>query len=141
MKQETDPLPNNHVVGVLTTSNESGLRGELARAGFPDMHVMTADDFGQVEPSADHANPVARIFHQLFDHLSEESGYLEQYIEEARRGNRVIAVKVQDDDAAEAARQILERKGVMDIRFFGELVVRDMTPKTNPSALSDRLPG
>lgn len=141
MKQETGPIPDNHVIGVLTTSDDSGLRNELTRAGFPDIEVMTAEDVERkVDPAAEHANPLARIIYQLINHLSEQSAYLEQYEEEALRGNRVIAVKVQDDETAEAAGQILGRHGVMDIRFFGRFAVRDMTPESNPSAASDQLP-
>jgi hypothetical protein len=35
---------------------------------------------------------------------------------------------------------VLERHHVVDLRFFGRLAVRDLTPDTNPSAASDRLP-
>jgi len=141
MSQKTSPIPDNHVIGVLTTSDVSGIRSELTRAGFPEVHVMTSDDVErQLDTAEAHANPVSRIIHEFANHLSEEPAYLEQYEEEARRGNKVIAVKVQDDDTAEAAGQILGRHGVMDIRFFGRLAVRDMTPESNPSASSDRLP-
>jgi len=141
VKEETGPIPDNHVIGVLQSSDEDALRRDLADAGFPDVKVMGADDIDrEVDPDAEHANPVVRIIYRVVNHLSEQVAYLDQYEAAARMGNRVIAVRVEDDDTAQAAGQILGRHGVVDIRFFGKLAVRDMTPDSNPSAASDRLP-
>ena len=141
MKHETGPIPDNHVLAVLNTSDEDGIRRELHSAGFQEVNFMTHRGVGrEVDPGAEHANPVSRLIYLLMNHLSEQRRYLEQYEEEARNGNRIAAVRVEDDAEARAVAEVLGRHGAVNIRFFGKLAVTDLTPQTNPSAASDRLP-
>ena len=141
MKQETGPIPDNHVLAVLTTSDEDAIKRELQGAGFDDVNFLTQQGVEQeVDPGAERANPVARLIYLLINHLSEQRRYLEQYEEEARKGNRVVAVRVEDEAGARAVAEALARYGAVNIRFFGKLAVTDLTPQTNPSAASDQLP-
>jgi hypothetical protein len=134
-------VPDNHVIAVLKSSNEAVLQEKLVQAGYPEILFMGVEEFRtKVDPDAVQANPLARLLHRLVNHLSEQIAYLEQYQEEARRGNRIITVQVQDDDDAHAVGQILAEHGAVNIRSFGRLVVHDLTPETNPSASSDQVP-
>jgi hypothetical protein len=141
MKQETGPIPDNHVLAVLTTSDEDAIKRELHGAGFDDVNFLTQQGVEQeVDPGAERANPVARLIYLLINHLSEQRRYLEQYEEEARKGNRVVAVRVEDEAGSRAVAEVLARYGAVNIRFFGKLAVTDLTPQTNPSVASDQLP-
>jgi hypothetical protein len=141
MKQETGPIPDNHVLAVLTTSDEDAIKRELHGAGFDNVNFLTQHGVEEeVDPGAERANPVARLIYLLVNHLSEQRRYLEQYEEEARKGNRVVAVRVEDEAGSRAVAEVLARYGAVNIRFFGKLAVTDLTPQTNPSVASDQLP-
>jgi hypothetical protein len=83
---------------------------------------------------------VERILQRLSNHLSEETQFLDQYEEAVRNGQTVVAVKADGDDEVERAREVLQRHGAMNIRYFGRLAVSDLTPDSNPSARSDEPP-
>ena len=64
---------------------------------------------------------------------------MQQYERAADKGLDIIAVKVEDHDDAERAKDVLLRFGTTDIRFFGRFAVTDLTPTSNPSAPSGEI--
>jgi hypothetical protein len=133
-----EQLPNNHVVGVINGAEAAeAARCELQQAGFFGAYLFEGDDVTMVmDPKGERAGPIASIFKAIQDHLSEEPNYLAQYQEEAKAGNEVIAVKADNQEQADAIREILERHGARNIRFFGRLAVADLTPASNPTPRS-----
>jgi hypothetical protein len=93
-----------------------------------------------MDPKGEQAGPISSLFKAIQDHLSEEPNYLAQYQEEARSGNEVLALKVDSREHTEAVREILERHGARNIRFFGRLAVSDLTPASNPTPRSAESP-
>lgn len=141
MRQESGAIPHNHVIGVLKSRDEDAIRRDLNAAGYADVLFLTQREVEEkVDPEAENANPLVRLIYQFANHLSEQASYLEQYEESARKGNHVVAVRVDDDDGAQQVKEILLDHDVVDLRYFGKLAVKDLTPDTNPSATSDRLP-
>jgi hypothetical protein len=129
-------IPNNHVVGVLSgRKSVDDAVGKLRRAGYDDVLVMH-----HVDATGEGVNPLSALMEKLAGHLSDETGYLDQYKEATEKGDVVVAVGADQGDEADRARDILELEGAVNVRYFGRLAVTDMTPPTNPSAPSDEVP-
>lgn len=140
--QEKEHIPDNHVVAVISgqQASEAAAR-DLQSRGFGHALLFHGDEVAEkVDPKGEHSGPIGRVVKAVQDHLSEEPDYLEQYQEEARAGNEVVAVRVDDRDQAEAVKEILEQHGARNVRFFGKLAVTDLSLTTNPSARSTEAP-
>jgi hypothetical protein len=129
-------IPDNHVVGVVSGSKsvDDAVR-HLKQAGFEDVLVMR-----RVDAAGEGTNPLKGLMERLAGHLSDETGYLDQYKEATEAGSTVLAVGAEQGEEADKARDILELEGAINVRYFGRLAVTDMTPETNPSAPSDEAP-
>jgi hypothetical protein len=137
MTKET--IAPNHVVAVVASRDKaSEIAGEVEAAGLPEAIVITDDQVGE-RLEAESTLPM-RVFQRMFNHLSEEINYLNQYEEAARRGQTVVAVKAENDDEVETAKGILSKHGAVDIRYFGRMAVSDLTPDSNPSATQGDVP-
>ena len=135
MTQETK-IPANHVVGVVSGDGSvDRAKKALERDGFDEVLVMD-----RVDATGEGVNPISGFIEKLAGHLSDQTGYLDQYKEQTEAGGTVIAVKVHDHEAAEQARATMELMGAVNIRHFGRFAVSDLTPETNPSAPSSDLP-
>ena len=129
-------IPNNHVVGVLSgRKSVDDAVGRLRRAGYDDVLVMH-----RVDATGDGVNPLTALMEKLAGHLSDETGYLDQYKAATEKGDVVVAVAADQGEEADRARDILELEGALNVRYFGRLAVTDMTPPTNPSAPSGEAP-
>jgi hypothetical protein len=93
-----------------------------------------------LDAKGEHSGPLAKLVRVVQDHLSEQTDYLAQYEAEAREGNVVLAVPVEKREQADAVRDVLERHGGRNIRFFGKLAVSDLSPLSNPTPRSDSSP-
>jgi hypothetical protein len=135
-------VPNNHVLAVLSGEAAADVaRKALEREGYETTVVFRGDEVAEtIDPKGEHSGPLGFIVKAVEDHLSEEQTYLAQYQEEARAGKEVVAVPVEDRDHADAARDVLERHGAQNIRYFGTLAVHDLTPETNPSTRAAESP-
>jgi hypothetical protein len=137
MTRET--IPGNHVVALVkNAATGSAVADELSAAGFE--RAIVVDDSRVGERLEAESGTVERILQRLSNHLSEETQFLDQYEEAVRNGQTVVAVKADGDDEVERAREVLQRHGAMNIRYFGRLAVSDLTPDSNPSARSDEPP-
>jgi hypothetical protein len=135
MSEETK-IPYNHVVGVIGGGKSvDGAVNKLREAGYEDVRVMS-----RVEAAGEGVNPLQAFIETMAGHLSDETGYLDQYKEAAEAGSTVLAVGAEQGEPADRAREILELEGAVNVRYFGRLAVTDMTPETNPSAPSDEVP-
>ena len=135
MSNETK-IPTNHVVGVISGSHAvDDAIGRLHKAGYEDVLVMH-----HVDAAGEGVNPLEALIERLGGHLSDETGFLDQYQEATDRGDTVLAVGAEQGEEADRVREIMELKGAVNIRYFGRLAVTDMTPSTNPSATSDAVP-
>lgn len=135
MSNETK-IPNNHVVGVLSGSKSAdNAVGRLNRAGFDDVVVLH-----HVDQLGEGTNPLTALWEKLSGHLSDETGFRDQYQEATDRGDIVLAVAADQGKEADRVRELMELEGASNIRYFGRLAVTDMTPATNPSAPSDEVP-
>ena len=135
MSEETK-IPSNHVVGVLSGSKSiEDAVGKLNRAGFEDVLVMH-----KVDSAGEGVNPLTAFVEKLAGHLSDETGYLDQYREATEQGKVVLAVSADQGEEADKVREIMELEGAVNIRYFGRLAVTDMSIPTNPSAPSDYQP-
>jgi len=129
-------IPGNHVVGVISASKSvDEAVGRLRKAGFEDVLVMP-----HVDAKGEGTNPLSALVEKLTGHLSDETGYLDQYKEATESGGIVLAVGADQCEEADRVREILELEGAVNVRYFGRLAVTDMTPETNPSAPSDDAP-
>jgi hypothetical protein len=129
-------IPSNHVVGVIGGSKSAETAVvKLRRAGYEEVLVMH-----RVDGAGEGVNPLSALVERLAGHLSDETGFLDQYKEAAEKGDAVVAVGAEQGAPADKARDILELEGAVNVRYFGRLVVTDMTPNTNPSASSDEVP-
>jgi hypothetical protein len=131
-------VPDNHVVAVISGSKSAqALRDELKRGGYEETVVFRGEEVSlAMDAKGEHSNLLGQILKAVQDHLSEEPNYRAQYEEEARNGNQVIAVRVNDLDDARLVAEVLERYGARNVRFFGKLQVADLSPATNPTARS-----
>lgn len=137
MTRET--IPGNHVVALVKdVATGSAVADELSAAGFERPIVVNDARVG--ERLEAESGAVERILQRLSNHLSEETQFLDQYEEAVRNGGTVVAVKAAGEAEVERAREVLQRYGAMDIRYFGRLAVSDLTPDSNPSARSDEPP-
>jgi hypothetical protein len=135
MSNETK-IPNNHVVGVLSGSKSADdAVTRLNKAGFDDVVVMH-----HVDQLGEGTNPLTALWEKLSGHLSDETGFRDQYQEATDRGDIVLAVGADQGEEADKVREIMELEGASNIRYFGRLAVTDMTPSTNPSAPSSEVP-
>ncbi len=135
MGEETK-IPSNHVVGVISGSKSADdAVNRLHKAGYEDVLVMH-----HVDTMGEGVNPLSALLERLSGHLSDETGYLDQYQEATDRGDVVLAVGADHGEAADRVREIMELEGAANIRYFGKLAVTDMTPPTNPSAASSATP-
>ena len=131
MSNETK-IPSNHVVGVLSGSKSvDDAVGKLRKAGFEEVLVMT-----RVDAAGEGTNPISALWEKLSGHLSDETGFLDQYKEATENGKVVLAVGADQGEDADKAKQIMELEGGVNIRYFGRLAVTDMSIPTNPSAPS-----
>jgi hypothetical protein len=132
-----EDLPRNHVLAIID-GNEAAAKAalELQHAGFPETFVFHGDELSETVGAQDEkkGNFLTRALQSIPEHLSEESDFLDQYQEEAKKGGTVIAVKTEDRDRARIVGDILERHGARNARFFGGLMVTDLSATTNPSA-------
>ena len=138
----TENLTNNHLVAVID-GEESARQAaqELLASGFQDPVVLSGEEGArQIDAMGEHSGVFARIFSLVENHLSEATNFMKQYEEEARNGKQVVAVEVPGREQAEPARQVLERNGARNIRFFGKLAVTDLSPNSNPSARAEDSP-
>jgi hypothetical protein len=129
-------IPTNHVVGVI--SGEKSVNDAVERlhkAGYDDVLVLK-----HVDNLGEGGNPISALIERLSAHLSDETGYLDQYKAATEEGAVVLAVGADHGEDADKVREIMESKGAMNIRYFGKLAVSDMTPATNPSAPADAHP-
>jgi hypothetical protein len=135
-------IPNNHVIAVINGSDAAAqAAGELERLGFSQTHLFTGEEAKlAIDSKGENSGFATRILRAAQDHLSEETNYLAQYEEEARNGNDVLAVKVESQDQAREVKDLLEKHGARNVRYFGTLAVEDLTPETNPSARSQESP-
>ena len=135
MSDETK-IPTNHVVGVISGHRSvDDAVSRLNKAGYDDVIVMN-----RVDQLGEGTNPISSLLERLSGHLSDETGYLEQYKEATERGDVVLAVGAEQGEQADKVRELMELEGASNIRYFGKLAVTDMTPATNPSAPSDQAP-
>ena len=142
MSDQATKVPDNHVLAVLPSSGatESAM-SELRRNGFSESEVLRGEAGArEVDAKGDASGPIGKVVKLFADHLSEEQNFLAQYEEEARSGNPVLAVRVKNEQEADAAKEILEHYSARNIRFFGKLAVHDLTPATNASSRSEGSP-
>ncbi|MPZ49461.1 MAG: hypothetical protein GEU75_09225 [Dehalococcoidia bacterium] len=137
-QQQNETIPNNHVVAVISgPAAAEAVTRELQQDGFDQLLLFRGNDIAEtVDPKGENAGPLAKLVKAVQDHLSEEPNFLTQYQEEARNGNDVVAVQVQNKDQAYEVKEILERHGARNLRFFGLLSVTDLSPESNPSLRS-----
>lgn len=139
MEEQKKKVPDNHVLAVLGGSAET-LSKELRRLGY-DPVVFRGEEVAKiVDPVGERGGLLDTIIKRIQEHLSEERSFLEQYEAEARSGKQVIAVALDDPDQANAVREVLERHGAYNIRFFGRLAIHDLTPESNPTPSSEESP-
>jgi len=133
-----EQLPDDHVVAVIAGEDAAKqAASELHAAGFAETSLIEGDEATKIfDARGERSGALAKVVKAVQDHLSEEPNYLAQYQEEARSGNEIVAVKVDDHDQAETAKLILERHGARNIRYFGKLAVSDLSPGTNPTTRS-----
>jgi hypothetical protein len=141
-QQKQEHIPDNHVVAVINGDASAGPIGQsLEREGFDHNVLFRGNEIAEnIDPKGEHAGPLTKVLKGIQEHLSEQPNYLAQYQEEARKGNVVIAVQVENREQADTVRGILERSGAQNIRFFGKFAVHDLTPDTNPSYRSEESP-
>jgi hypothetical protein len=137
MTKET--IAPNHVLGVVSGEGAlEAIQKDLRGMGLPEPILVRDENVGE-RLEAESTLPM-RLLQRLFNHLSEETNYLNQYEEAARQGQTIVAVKADNEDEVELARKVLSRHGAVDIRYFGRMAVSDLTPESNPSAGSDEKP-
>jgi hypothetical protein len=137
MTKET--IAPKHVVAVIASPNKaSEVSREVQAGGLPEPIVITDENVGE-RLEAESSLPM-RVFQRIFNHLSEEINYLNQYEEAARQGQTVVAIKADNDEEVDRATEVLTKHGAVDIRYFGRFAVSDLTPDTNPSAGTDDQP-
>ncbi len=137
--KQNDHIPNNSVVAVIGgDAAADAAERDLKQHGFTHTRLFHGDEVtASMDPKGRALRIVGSVVKAVQDHLTEELNYLAQYQEEARNGNVVLAVQVDNLDKAEAVKSILEEHGAHNLRFFGTWAVHDLTPETNPSAPSE----
>jgi hypothetical protein len=132
-------IPSNHVMALVRgAASAVAVAEELRDHGLESPLIVSGERLSdRLEAES---GLVTRALQRLFGHLSEQTDYLHQYEEAVRRGNTVVAVRAEDDHEVQVAKQVFDKHGAADVRFFGQLAVRDLTPDSNPSAASDEIP-
>src|SRR4051812_46440552 len=114
-------LPKNYVIALLSSVSTAGETvADLARHGYGKTQIFEGDALhDKIDAKGGDTGGLGKIVKKVEDHFSEETNFLAQYEEEARRGNAVIAVHAGDRDHAEEVAAVLERHGARNLRFFG----------------------
>jgi hypothetical protein len=135
MSNQETKIPTNHVVGIINgdvTAREA--EEALRKAGFEETQIMT-----RVDAVGEGLNPISSLVERLAHHLSDDTGYLDQYQTATDQGSLIVSAKADEREDADRAAEILQFHGAVNIRYFGRLAIVDMTPTTNPSAPSDQV--
>jgi hypothetical protein len=139
-----EDLPRNHVLAVLD-GRDAAAKALIALrdAGFTETLELHGTELQEAVGSNDGktGNFLVRALKSIPEALSEEPAFLAQYQEEAGRGRSIIAVKASDHDKAEAIAAILRSCGARNVRFFGALMVSDLSGLGNPTANEAVAPG
>jgi hypothetical protein len=132
---------HGQVVAVISGGAEAqSAVNSLREGGFAGGAIYSGEELVEkVDAKGENAGLLTKALRAVQDHLSEETNYLHQYQEEARVGKQVVTVPAKDIHEAEQARDVLERHGAHNIRFFDSLAVVDLE-LTNPTARSDNQP-
>jgi hypothetical protein len=132
-----DDLPRNYVLAVVDGSDSAAKAViELERAGFHDTLVFKDEELQDTQDEKK-GNILSKALKLIPEHLSEESDYMEQYQEEAEKGSSIVAVRIASSDRVQVVGDILLRFGARNTRFFGGLMVTDLSAPSNPSARED----
>jgi hypothetical protein len=123
---------------VVTRAKTPEVRQELEQAGFAGSRPLLGDEAAEtLDAKGERGGLLDKLVKSVQDHLSEQPDYLAQYEAEAREGNVVLAVPVDERERAEAVKDVLQRHGARNIRYFGKLAVSDLTPTSNPTPRTD----
>jgi hypothetical protein len=103
---------HSRVLGVVKDPRTETLATDLRSAGFLDFEVMEP---GALLEQGGGPNTIAR----LKGEFNDDTAQIEHYEAQAREGNPIVTVGVDDEIQAERARDVLQRNQVTDIRYFG----------------------
>ena len=142
MSEQTRVSPRDHVFAVVPSPAAARASlNALVQHGFTETVLFEGEEAArELDAKGEHAGALEKVMKMIADHLSEQPNYLSQYQEEARNGNVVLAVRVSDSNEAMRVAELLEAQGARNIRYFGDLAVADLTPRSNPSTRSDESP-
>jgi hypothetical protein len=142
MSEQTRVSPRDHVFAVVPSRDAARTAIDtLMQQGYMESIVFEGNAIThEVDPKGERAGPIEKVLKMIGDHLSEQPNYLSQYQEEARNGNVVLAVRVENGEDAQRAGAILQQLGGHNIRYFGAMAVSDLSPLSNPSTRSEESP-
>jgi hypothetical protein len=115
-------MPGNRVIALVDDAETgSAVRDDLAAAGLEEATLVTGiDERLEVEDST-----LIRTLQRL-NSGTEETRYLDKYEEAVRQGQTLVAVRATGHNEVRRAKQIMQRHGAMDIRYFGRLGVSEL---------------
>ena len=124
-------IPGNRVVALLSDAQSGfAVRGALAAAGLEDATLVSG--LGPGERLEIEDGSLVRMLHRLSS-PSRETRYLDSYEDAARNGQTVIVVKAIGHTEVRRAKEVLQKYGATDIRYFGRLAVSELATGSRTS--------
>ena len=124
-------IPGNRVVALLSDAHAGlAVRDALAAAGLEEATLVTGLGPGQRMEIED--GPLVRMLHRLSS-PSRETRYLDNYEDAVRSGQTVVVVKAIGHTDVRRAKEVLQKYGATDIRYFGRLAVSELATGSRTS--------
>jgi hypothetical protein len=130
-----ETIPSNHVIALVRDP----------ASGSEIVDAFEAASLGRViliaEPDVERRlAAVAGLAGRMLQRNDDrEPSYLEEYEQAVREGQVVVAVRAEGHDVVRRTRELLQRHGATNIRYFGRLAIADLGHGSGATAPSDAL--
>ncbi len=130
--QDLVTYPTNSLLGVIDDPAELGpaLR-DLEAAGFTGEAVSVfsgEEDAQKIDASGTGHGVLTRLLRLVQAVHAVDQEQLKRYEEAARSGKHVLAVRVNDSQERERAREVLNAHGGHFINFYGRMTIQGLEP-------------
>jgi hypothetical protein len=121
--------PKDYIVAAIEAADGEATIAELLGAGFgrDSIHLHDSAQVCAVGASIyQQPTPIRRVGFAFSRAVTDEGLMSQEYIEEAKAGASLIAVRASEPALADEARQILAAHGARRMRFYGDRSVTDL---------------
>lgn len=121
--------PKDYIVAAIGAADGEAAVAELLAAGFGRNSIHLHDSALVCEIGAsiyEQRTPIQRVGSAFSRAVTDEGLMSQEYIEEAKAGASLIAVRASEPPLIDEARRILAAHGARRMRFYGDRSVTDL---------------